>query len=84
MADEPQEKQLQYASFSFGVSGVAHQQPFPGSPVVVCPLWFPPEGISLEKSSRRRNNSGGLFRLVVIAKKEKYLNSREKVKTKGT
>jgi hypothetical protein len=48
MVDETQEKQLQYALFSFGVSGVAHQQLFPGGPVVVCPLWFPPEGVSSE------------------------------------
>jgi hypothetical protein len=49
MADEPQEKQLQYALFSFGILGVAHQQPFPGGLVVVFPQWFPPEGMSLEQ-----------------------------------
>jgi hypothetical protein len=49
MADETQEKQLQYAQFSFGVPGVAHQQLFPRGPVVVCPLWFPPEGVSSEQ-----------------------------------
>jgi hypothetical protein len=47
MADETQEKQLQYALFSFGVLWVAHQKLFLGGPVVVCPLWFPPEGVSL-------------------------------------
>jgi hypothetical protein len=45
MADEPQEKQSQYASFSFGVLGVAYQQPSPGGPVMVCPSWSPPESV---------------------------------------
>jgi hypothetical protein len=39
MADEPQEKQSQYASFSFGVSRVAYQQQSPGGPLMACPPW---------------------------------------------
>jgi hypothetical protein len=49
MADEAQEKQLQYVRFSFCVLGVAHQQLFPRGPIVVCRLWFPPEGMSSEQ-----------------------------------
>jgi hypothetical protein len=45
MANEPQEKQSQYALFSFGILGVAYQQPSPGGPVMACPPWSPPESV---------------------------------------
>jgi hypothetical protein len=49
MADETQEKQLQYVLFSFDVSRAAHQPLFLGGPMAVSPLWFPPEGVSSEQ-----------------------------------
>jgi hypothetical protein len=45
---------------------------------VVCPPWFPPEGVSSEQLKLpKEKNSGGLFRLVVVARKENYSSLRE-------
>jgi hypothetical protein len=54
MADETQEKQLQYVLFSFGASRAARQQLFSGGPIVVYPLWFPPEGVSSEQLKQKK------------------------------
>jgi hypothetical protein len=40
---------MQSALSSFGVSEVVYQQPSPGGPVMACPLWSPPEGVSFEQ-----------------------------------
>jgi hypothetical protein len=45
MANEPQEKQSQYASFSFGILGVVYQQLSPRGLVMACPPWSPPESV---------------------------------------
>jgi hypothetical protein len=41
--------------FSFGVSGAARHQLFLGGPVVVCPLWFPLEGVSSEQLKQKKD-----------------------------
>jgi hypothetical protein len=50
MADEPQEQQSQYASFSFGVLGVAYQQPSPRGPMMARPPWSPPKSVLWKQS----------------------------------
>jgi hypothetical protein len=50
MADQPQEKQTQYALFSFGVLGVAYQQLSPEGPMMACPPLFPHESILWKQS----------------------------------
>jgi hypothetical protein len=45
----PQGKQMQSVSSSFSILEVVYQQPCHGGHVMACPLWSPPEGVSLEQ-----------------------------------